>query len=475
MALGLGLLAILSLGLGAVGILRVWSLGLLWVVLAIGLRRSLRGWAEDFRRGLGDAWPDSRLERFLVCLAAVWLALELLESLAPPVQYDALVYHLALPARFLEAGRIVFTPDNPFWGMPLAASMLYAWAWAIGGLAAAPVLGWGIGVGALLGVLGLARSASRGSGVAAVAALLAGETIAASLGWAYADLLAALHGMALAGLLDLLRRKPSDRGVACAGLAAAFAFGAKLTAGAAIPVGAVVLLFVAPARSRLRWLAVYAAASLAAGAPWLIKNLLATGAPFFPFLGPSPAIDPLRQSLYVDAGGGDGLLARFAAPALATFLGVQGAPGLSASIGPLLLGLLPGLLLLRPAARGRLQVPALLSAGGWFAWSLAGLVSPLASQTRLHMWMFPAWAILAEGGYAGLTGIRWAGVRFSVVAGAILSLSLGLSMVSGTREAVAANPAMTILGAEEPVAYRARRLGAYAPAMETVRRLGGLS
>lgn len=470
-ALGLGALAVFALGWGALGLLTSWWLALVTLGLGIALRSSLLVWVKELRRGLLGLWPTPRLEQVLLGLAAVWLAVELLEALAPPVQYDTLVYHLALPAQFLDRGRVVFTPDNPFWGMPLGASMLYAWAWAIGGRAAAPVLGWGIGFAALLGVLGLARTASGKSGAAAVAALLAGESIAASLGWAYADWLAALHGMALVGLLDSARQKSSHATVACAGLAAGFAFGAKLTAGAAIPIGAVALAAISRPQQRLRGLAIYFAGCLGAGIPWWVKNFLATGAPFYPFLGASPAIDPLRQALY--RGAGDGLWERLAAPALATFFGVQGAPGLSASIGPLLLGLLPGVLLLRPSGRAGYRIPALLAAGGWLAWSLSGLSSPVASQTRLHMWMFPAWAVLADGGYVGLAGIRAGGVRFSVLAGTFLVLSLGLSLISGIQSALKANPAMTVLGLEETGAYQLRRLGAYAPAMEAVRGLDG--
>ncbi|MGH2606298.1 MAG: hypothetical protein ACRDG5_06870, partial [Anaerolineales bacterium] len=319
----------------------------------------------------------------------------------------------------------------------------------------------------------LARAISGKSGAAAVAALLAGETIAASLGWAYADWLAALHGMALVGLLDTVREKPSDAPVACAGLAAGFAFGSKLTAGAAIPIGAIALFAVAGPRPRLRWLVIYATCAFGAGIPWLVKNLVATGAPLFPFVGSSPAIDPLRQQLYRSAGAGEGLWERLAAPALATLLGVQGAPGLSASMGPLLLGLLPGLILLRPAARSHYRIPALLAAGGWLAWSLAGWIAPMASQTRLHLWMFPAWAVLADGGYVGLAGVRAGRVRFAVVTGTVLVLSLGLSLLSGIQSVVRANPAAMVLGLEVEGAYRLRRLGAYAPAMEAIRRLDG--
>jgi hypothetical protein len=455
-----------------VGLFRSEAFALLTVVLVVVFWSSIRAWAVEMKSGLAESRPARSLSRIVLGLAVVWIAIDLVGALAPPVQFDALVYHLVLPRQFLDAGRIVFTPDNPFWGMPLGASMLYGWAWALGGIASAPAVGWAAGVFALLGVWALARTFSEEAAAISVAALLAGESLAASMGWAYADWFAVLYGLVLLSLLSSPERSNAGSRAGAAGLIAGFAFGAKLSAAAAIGAGLVAILMVGEGRTRLRDAGRFALAAAAASIPWLLKNLLATGAPLYPFWGTSPVLDPLRQALYRSAGEPFAFGLRWTAPLLATHLGVEGAPGYASSIGPLLLGLLPAILLVSPKIRRSLRIPAIFLLVGWLAWALAGMLSPLASQSRLHMWMFPAWSILAGVGYTGLARISLGPVRFSRLASVLVLLPLGLSVAFGVQGSVRAGPAAVVLGIESPESYRSRRLGAYAPAMESVRGLG---
>ncbi|MEX0788138.1 MAG: hypothetical protein WD906_05025 [Anaerolineales bacterium] len=471
-SLGLGFLSLLALGMGAIGLFRSAAFAILTGVLALAFRSGIRAWFVGLKSGLAAPRPARTLSRVVLGLSAVWITIDLVGALAPPVQFDALVYHLALPRQFLDAGRIVFTPENPFWGMPLGASMLYGWAWALGGTLSAPALGWAAGVLTLIGVWGFARTYSEEAGVVSIAALLAGESLASSLGWAYADWFAALHGLALLALLSSTGRSDAGSRARAAGLAAGFAFGAKLSAAAAIGAGLAAIAFVGEGRSRWRSAGRFALTAAAVSLPWLAKNLLSTGAPLYPFLGTSPYLDPLRQALYRSAGEPFAFGLRWAAPLLATHLGVEGAPGYAASIGPLLLGLTPAILLVSSKIRTSLRIPAVFVVLGWLAWSLAGLWSPLASQSRLHMWMFPAWAILAGVGYTGLAAVSIGSVRLSRIASALVLLPLGLSVAFGIQGFVWSGPASAVLGIESPESYRARRLGAYAPAMAAVRELG---
>lgn len=471
-ALGLGLLSLLGLGIGAVGLFRNGAFVILTVSLAAVFWSSIRAWFAALKSGLAASWPARNLGRAVLGLAGVWIAIDLVGALAPPVQFDALVYHLALPRQFLDAGRIVFTPENPFWGMPLGASMLYGWSWALGGEASAPVLGWAAGVLTLLGVWGLARTFSEEAGAVSIAALLAGESLAASLAWAYADWFAALYGLALLTLVSSTGRTNTASRAGVAGLVAGFAFGAKFSAAAAIGAGLAAIWILGEGGTRARSAGRFALGAAAASLPWLAKNLLTTGAPLYPIWGISPFLESLRQTLYRSAGEPFAFGLRWAAPLLATHLGVEGAPGYAASIGPLLLGLLPAILLLSSKSRRSLRIPAVFVLVGWLAWSLAGLLSPLASQTRLHMWMFPAWAILAGAGYTGLAGVSLGPVRLSRLASALILLPLGLSVVFGLHGFVRAGPESVVLGIESPESYRARRLGPYAQAMEAVRGLG---
>ena len=89
------------------------------------------------------------------------------------------------------------------------------------------------------------------------------------------------------------------------------------------------------------------------------------------------------------------------------------------------------------------------------------------------MWMFPAWALLAGIGFAGLAKVTLGSVRFSRIAFALVLLSSTLSVAFGIQSAVRANPAPAILGIESTDSYRTRRLGAYGPAMQAVREIGG--
>ena len=132
-ALGLGVLSILWLLVGS-------SLGFstpaAWVLLL--------ALAAFFRRDLGAWWRDGAdlvrlfkggdsFARLTAALSLFGLAAVLITAAAPPLKFDALVYHLALPQTYLEAGRFIAVPDNVFWGMPQLGEMLYTWVLALTG------------------------------------------------------------------------------------------------------------------------------------------------------------------------------------------------------------------------------------------------------------------------------------------------------------------------------------------------------
>jgi hypothetical protein len=468
-SLGLGTLSLLILGLGIVGGVHRW---VAWLLLAVGvlfLRRPavawLSGWGE-----LGSEWGrGTRLGRALILLVLLLVAAALLEALAPPVHFDALVYHLTLPQEFVRSHTISATGESPYWGMPLGTEMLYTWAFALGREQTAAVLGWMIGVVCLAGVIGLARSFHRSAGWAAAAALLTGETLAASLGWAYADWAAALHGSATLVGLDAWRRATDDRPAAAAGAAAAIAFGAKYAAGLAIAEGAAALVVFGRGRRRGLW--IFLAAAVILSAPWFLKNWIYTGSPLYPVLGSSAWIDPARQSFYRGASGGIGA-ASLLLPLAATLQGVEGAPGFAASLGPLLLALTPAALLARKRSAATVRTAAIFLAVGWAGWMAASLTSAQLIQSRLYYVFFPAWAVVAGAGFAGLLRLRLPRFRFGLLAQAMVLISLALSAIWASLAVVRDRPQDAILGIESDAAYRSRRLGLYEFAMQSVERLG---
>ncbi len=89
--------------------------------------------------------PPGWLQYCLASLAAGAMCTTLLIALAPPTHPEALVYHLELPKRWLEAHRIVegAYPDGHYPGL---AHMWFLWALALDGEVAAQVVHWQWGV-----------------------------------------------------------------------------------------------------------------------------------------------------------------------------------------------------------------------------------------------------------------------------------------------------------------------------------------
>ena len=92
--------------------------------------------------------PQSIEEDGLKNMAQSFLGLLVLLSislaLAPAFATDALVYHLAVPKAFLQAGGLVNLPDNIYSFFPQQIEMLYLFALALGSDSLAQLSGLGV-------------------------------------------------------------------------------------------------------------------------------------------------------------------------------------------------------------------------------------------------------------------------------------------------------------------------------------------
>ncbi|NIM95716.1 MAG: hypothetical protein GTO18_18605 [Anaerolineales bacterium] len=470
-AFGVGLLSLLFLIIGIVGLYNSWVAWLTLVILLIILWRHILRWLSSWRgiwEGLCGASPFILI---LAGLCAFLVLYRLVEALAPPAKFDALVYHLWLPAEFAEAGKFFLTHENPYWGMPLSAEMIYTWAILLASAQAAAVVSWFLGIITLVGVLGLAGTNHYRAGWVGVAALLAGETISGSLGWAYSDWGAAMMGFGVIVALDAWNVQRRISGMLLAGLFAGFAFGFKYVAIIAVPTGLAMLLVLEHRKKFWRFALIFTAAASTVIFIWLLKNWAFAGAWLYPFVGETEWIETIRQEFFSGMEGSWPLLRILLLPVSATILGLEGGEGFSASIGPLLLGLMPGLLFVR---RKRLKDIAGFAAFlfvGWLLWAAASFYNPLLGQSRLYYVLFPAWAILAAEGFEGLARVRLPGLRFGAVVGSMVVLSLSLSAITTLQEGLRYQPLAVVLGVESDAQYLTRRFGAYIPAMDTVQNL----
>ncbi len=473
-ALGLGVLGLLIFFLGLVGGFHPLFFAGIFAGLGALTFPSMRKWWGAWK---GVA-AEGRFEKILAGGAFFLAALSLLTALAPPLQFDALVYHLTLPKAYLQAGRIIYVPQLMFSGMPQLIEMLYAAVMALwGGAEAAAVLGWGIGVFALMGLWAFLhlRFGTRAAW-AAVAATLAGFTFADALSWAYVDWATFLWGIAILIALDFWAETEKKKYLFLTGAFAGFAFGTKYTAGIAVLFAFVAVAWISfrrgGARRSLKDLAHFSLLAALVAAPWALKNLLWTGNPIYPLLFPSGAMDSWRLAYYNGGapwGSWQGLLIF---PWQVTIWGVDGKVGPSASIGALLLGFSVwawnGWGARAAAQRRTIVLAAGFTLLGFLIWAAASRFSDLLSQTRLYWTFFPAWAILAGVGFDSLASLEEAQIRFGRILAILFLLAFGFTIFQETDVFVTRGVSSYLMGHLSEEAYLRGNLGAYADAMQAV-------
>lgn len=291
--LGLGAMAIAVTLLGAVGLLGPLPLTALLVAglgLGWGGLREVPAGLRDLRERCGDAGPVPRSIAGGVLLLA--LAGMVAAGLAPVTDWDSLMYHLRIPARFLEAGAVVLPEDNLHAAYLGLIHMLYLPLLALGGTVAPALLSTALTALLALAVLSAgARLFPASTGVLS-AILLWGSAILLFVGSTPrvdVSLTLFLFLAHYALVLHLVDEDGSPGGLVVAAALAGLAVGIKYQALAyvapLVPLGIWALVRGVSGRGeRLRVAGACVAAFLLAAAPMLLKNLVLFGAPLYPYL-----------------------------------------------------------------------------------------------------------------------------------------------------------------------------------------------
>lgn len=475
----------------------LWSLA--WVLLGLaGLYRPVVAFAA-LGMGLVLAWLASRQTPRPVLpsgwpagvapsLAMFILVLAAMAALAPPTGKDALLYHLAVPKAWVQAGGGIEVPGNVASFYPLGAQVQSVWALLLGGVGgrwigeAAAMLTLFAWAPLLLGIVhGWARERGLGSAWAWTATLVVAAVplvyhVAAS---GYADL-------ALAAAIALLARAAGrwwatgdDAWLGRVALALGFALAVKPTT--VFVAGPVAIVLAAGAyRRRQPWRAGVRGAAALAGAvalasPWYLRNWARTGNPVYPFAvdllgGVAAGWDAERARLYEAFfglwGGADrGLLEQVLAPVRIALVARLEDP--ARYDGVLGVAMLAGLPLVAWAAwRRRLEAEVMiagaLSAATFVAWLHA------SQQLRYLLPAVPGWALAIVAAARALTGLHGGErpVRAALGVAALAGLPVTLLWFAE------ADPLRAALGGEPRGAYLARRLDYYAHYEVVNRQLG---
>jgi 4-amino-4-deoxy-L-arabinose transferase-like glycosyltransferase len=246
------------------------------------------------------------LGRLIWVVLLVILSGEIVLGFLPPTARDELTHHLAIPKLYARAGRIIEVPMAPYAYYPMLLDMLYT-----------PLIYWGYDfiakhIHALFGFLTgllvyayLTRRLSRLYGLLGFFFFISTPAVLRLSHWAYIDL--GITFYATASLLCLLRWGEEREGwhwLALAGLSVGFALATKPNGLLAALLLALLFVLVIGRVPREPPSRVVSAVGLFAGlallpfTPWVVKNWLQTGNPFYPLLG---SFFAARSSSVVDA------------------------------------------------------------------------------------------------------------------------------------------------------------------------------
>lgn len=301
-ALGLGALSLLTLGLGLVGAMnRGAAVALLGIGVALTVWRLLR--ARQTLSAELRAWWDARAGvAWLWMLAMPLLAMALVAALVPPGVlwgdepngYDVVEYHLQVPREWYEAGRIVGLHHNVFSYFPFNVEMQFLLAMHLRGgpwtgMYLAQLMHVGYVALSVAAVYSVARAIGGNGTIAGVCAAGAPWlTLLAPVAYNEGGLL--LYGTLAIGWTLHALRDPEHRmaSMAVAGAMAGLGCGVKLTGVPMLllPLPVLLVAIVAARREPLRRALVasvlFGVVGMATFSPWLVRNLVWTGNPVFP-------------------------------------------------------------------------------------------------------------------------------------------------------------------------------------------------
>lgn len=273
--------------LGAAGSLEPRAMAFLLTALTLV---SAAGWLRLLPVDASKQPDPSPWDRPAALLLLFLLSACFLLVLTPEIGKDALIYHLAVPKRYLLHQGFHVIPGNVFAGYPLLGEMHYLLALFLGNDLLAKLMNFTVLGSILLGMGLFSRHVMEDHAFPALSMLLffSIPSVFAVSHSAYNDLFVSLF--ILSALYSFFRWS-REKATAWLLLSAIFTGGAvacKYTALLIPPLGCLGILFFAKKRGLavpavFRLLVLYLAAALITGCPFYLKNWIVMGNPLYPF------------------------------------------------------------------------------------------------------------------------------------------------------------------------------------------------
>jgi hypothetical protein len=480
--LGLGIFGLVGFGLATVGIAKPLVLlallgGLLtWLVWRGRIQSLLKSFKVFIK-----TWIESRCEAPIWVRVAIVLAfsLVLLLALAPPVEaFDALLYHLSIPAMWLKDGGLILFNMPHYW-FPHLIEGIFIWPMALGNDTAPQIIHFTFGILTVLLLWDWSRQL-WGNRMAwwVVAVILTMPSLFWLAAWAYTDLALSFYSMSVLYTIYKWKHTGNSSWLVISGLMAGFAMGVKYTS-FLIPLTGVVFLFWWGRRGiRNTSLIIFRfiGSSFIVAFPWYVRNWVWTGNPVYPFIFGGPFWDSFRSQVYSGAGTGIGLNMRaLLFLPLTVTLGYRDANFFDGNLGPSFLVFLPvalyALLHARresPSRQSALILCASFTGITALTWTYGVIQTVNLWQSRLLLpGMFPFVLIIAVG-IIQLQKLNSPRIKVSFIISTIMGLVVLVTLLDFGLQVFYRNPLMAALGVVTRQDYIGRLQPGYAGALELV-------
>ena len=409
-------------------------------------------------------------------------AFPFLLTFAPQFEaFDALLYHLAQPARVLQDGGLRLVNIPHYW-FPNLTENVYLWALALGTERVAQMIHF---TWALLAVLLLWRWAVKVWGIEigrkTLLLLAAIPSLPMLASWAYADMALVFYAIATLYALTFFESTKSPGWLSVAGIMAGLAMTIKYTS-FTVPLTAGLLILFWRSRSFSEaWVRAvrFSLIALIVALPWYMRNTIYMGNPFYPFGFGGTYWDAFRAEWYASSGTGTGWDAfKLVMLPLDIILGYRDENFYDGRLGPLLLLLAPfaiWILLTRTredSVQGwSLQAIGLFCAISFAAWTFGVISTESLWQARL---LFPsaiAFVLPVALGWEALKQLDSSRFRISFFSNIVIAAVIALTLFDNGMFVLQRNPLAVAFGAQSRQGYIARVNPSYAALMQTLAEL----
>lgn len=478
--MGLGGLGLLGLGLSLTQMARVSIFAFLIAFFTaffafnndLGkLRVDLQAFATQWNLSFSQFNLFSKIAVILPFLFSFLL------TLVPQFEaFDALLYHLAQPARILQDGGLQPVDIPQFW-FPNLTENVYLWAMALGSERATQIIhfAWAT-FSALLLWRWAVKVWSIEIGRKTLLLLAAVPSLPMLASWAYADMALVFYAIAALYALTFFESTNSSAWLYIAGVLAGLAMAVKYTSFTVPLTCGLLLLFWGRKSFSYAFIqaAQFSLITLVIAAPWYVRNAIFMGNPFYPFAFGGRYWDTFRAEWYSGAGTGIGWNAlQILLLPLNVILGYRDQNFFDGRIGPLFLMLAPFaiwtlVLQARQDSDRRLSLQAIgiFSTATFAAWTLGVINSNHLWQARLLLPGLIPFAIPTALGWDALKSFDSSKFKISFFTNVVIAVIITLTLFDNGIFVLQRNPLAVAFGAQSRAAYISRINPSYAALMQ---------